>query len=38
VSNAEGDDARLPATRARENQHRTIGRLDGLALLGIQLV
>ena len=38
VRDAVGDDARLPAARARQNQHRTVSGLDSLALLGIELI
>ena len=38
VGDAIGDDARLAAARSREDQHRPADRLDGFALLQIQIV
>ena len=38
IGDAIGDDARLPAAGAGEDQHRALGGFDGLALLRIQLV
>jgi hypothetical protein len=37
MRNAVCDDARLPATRAGENEHRPVSSFDGLTLLGIEL-
>jgi hypothetical protein len=37
ISNAVGNDTRLPAARASEDEHRALGSFDGLALLRIEL-
>jgi hypothetical protein len=38
VGDAVGDDARLAAARAGEDQHRALGSFDGLALLRVELI
>ena len=38
VGDAVGDDARLAAARAREDQHRAVSSFDGLTLLRVELI
>ena len=38
IGDAVGDDARLAAARAGEDQHRAFGSLDGFALLRVELI
>ena len=38
IGDAVGDDARLAAARAGEDEHRALGSFDGLALLRVELI
>src|ERR1700690_2522192 len=37
MGDAEGDDARLPAARAGQDEHRAVGGLDSFTLLRVEL-